>query len=235
MNDSVLKQAENEAQKYGGLGGKFGEGGSKIAYTVGDESVLIVTKEGIIQPALARAKYNLGKVLHGLLPDNFPNIHLSSQTGLIEARAPETPVFAHARAIDAERRLTRELEGFERLSEKDRMWLLEQQQIILANPGFQELMRIIGQIMMTSAERTSEELALPTNTVIYNDGIPMIVDSINPITANQPTLIEQNVLSLVNQRLQAQTLEQTTAGIIQSQLGRYVLNIEDAINARSKN
>lgn len=216
------------AKRFDDLGSKIGGGRHKDVFALGEDKVLTVSRESGKPPEYFKAQFYMQRVLHGLMPDNFPEVDSASAGVVVLKRVPDTPDFARAKEIERIYQQRKKEQGVGSRDSKDEMWIDQKQTEILAMPEFQQTMALLKEITAPSPERTSWELALPTNTVVVN-GHPIIVELFDPATQGKLTLIVDRVKREINQRELAGQLEEEEAKRLRAQIDRYEENSKKLI------
>lgn len=212
------------AKRFGGLGEKLGSGRQKDVFALGPDKVAVKQKE-TRPPEFFKAQFYMQKVLHGLFPNNFPDINLASENAVVLQRVPDTKDFAKAKVIQAKYERRKDETGIGFRDPDDQRWITERQEEILRNPEFQQFIDVLEKITSSSPDRSSRELALPTNTVMV-DGHPVIVDLFDPVTNGSPTLYSEEIQRIIGNRLETGKLQGADAKSLQDNLARYTENVQ---------
>ncbi|OGJ21363.1 MAG: hypothetical protein A3A82_01670 [Candidatus Pacebacteria bacterium RIFCSPLOWO2_01_FULL_47_12] len=179
------KQVSKLVERWGKIGPEIGRGREKSAKTVGGDLVLVKYhgehrgERPLASAATAEywaAMCSMHKILHILMPENFPYIEAAVEGGILVERIPDSPDLIEARRINAEYTL----HDFGQTRE-DRQWYEAQITQMKNNPEFQIAIQLFDLVGITDAQdHSSDELALPVNSTMRN-GHPVFLEMMQPI------------------------------------------------------
>lgn len=225
---------------WGGLAGEIGRGREKTARLVGTDKVLISYHGEINQrlatPDYMKAQFYMHKILHELLPNNFPDVFAAGDGSLLVERIPDTEDLVKAREI-----LTLYLDPKKNhlITTKQRDWLQQKTEEIKKNQEFQRaiaIMRAIG--LGYGKDENPDDLAQPVNTVMVN-GHPVLLEMMKPIVTNAQshTILRMNIDALtevVRQGVEEKYLDEKKQNQILSYVVQYQENAKKAAETAIK-
>lgn len=160
------------------------------------------------------------------MSENFPGVNFASSGSVVLERIEDTPDIVRAREIENNYRQRKEEGsgiGFRTVEEQT--WIEEQQEKMLQNSEFQQVMTTLRIITEPSPDRAPRELALPSNTIVV-DNHPVIAELFDPISQNTPTLKVGEVQRLVEEKSEQGVLDSKTTKRINNWTERYTVNVQ---------
>ncbi|MFA6518292.1 MAG: hypothetical protein WCV93_01420 [Candidatus Shapirobacteria bacterium] len=169
-----------------------GEGREKVVTVAGERGDKVwvqYSRDGenkdalVAGPEFFKAQFYLHKILHELLPDNFPDYLLTGQGGLLVERIPADEDAKRANDIMQLVRQRRLETGSGYCESDEHEWLTQKHNAIYYSDEYQTLARVleyIGVAEVGDRDRDAYELAVPVNTYIV-DGHPVIIETMDPL------------------------------------------------------
>ncbi len=217
---------------HGGLGDEIGRGREKTARTVGTDKVLI-TYHGEENQKLAtaeytKAQYYMHKILHEMLPNNFPDIFAGGDDSVLVERIPDTEDFIKAKKINA---LYLDPKKHHLITPEQRNWWQQKTRETRQHPEYQQAIAILQALGLGyGKDEDPVELAQPVNTVTV-DGHPVLLEIMKPIVTNQQNenISRMNIEELaevVRQGVEGGFLEKRTQNRVLQHAIRYQENAQ---------
>jgi len=186
---------------HGGIGDEIGRGREKTATAVGENKVVVEyhskENEVLAIPEYSKAQFYMHKILHLLLPNNFPNAIAASGGKVLLERIPDSPDLQRARRINS---IFMKYHDWSRTEPGDEEWWRKKQRENAKNDEFQRAIRFLNRVrLLGGVEYNEDEFRLPINTTM-RDSHPVLLEIIKPIVSDAENYLRprMNLASLEN-------------------------------------